>query len=118
VLGLFVGTLIDRFDRWRTVVATESLSLLSAAALAVLTLSGSVTVWELYLLATLQGVVSALDSPARHALVFEMVGVDDLPNASRAQLEPRDAGAHPRPGDRGRRDRARGRRRCLRDQRR
>jgi hypothetical protein len=45
VLGLFVGTLIDRLDRRRTVIVTESLSMLIAATLAALTLGGVVTVW-------------------------------------------------------------------------
>lgn len=81
VLGLFVGSLLDRVDRRRAVIVTESTSLLIAAALAGLTLSGGVTVWEIYLLAVVQGIVGAFDAPARQALVFEMVGPDDLPNA-------------------------------------
>ena len=81
VLGLFVGTLLDRLDRRRTVITTESLGMVNAAVLAALTLSGAVTVWEIYLLAALQGVVGTVDGPARQALVFEMVGVEDLPNA-------------------------------------
>ncbi len=81
VLGLFVGTALDRFDVRRTVLATETLSMLIAAALAVLTLSGQIVVWEVYALAVTGGVVAALDGPARHALVFQMVGPADLPNA-------------------------------------
>ena len=46
-----------------------------------LTLGGLITVWEIYALAVIGGVVAALDGPARHALVFQMVGPDDLPNA-------------------------------------
>src|SRR3954469_5238906 len=81
VLGLFVGTALDRFDVRRTALTTETLSMLIALALAVLTLSGQITVWEIYALAVTGGVVAALDGPARHALVFQMVGPDDLPNA-------------------------------------
>jgi MFS family permease len=81
VLGLFVGTVLDRFDVRRTALATETLSMLLALAMAVLTLGGIVTVWEIYALAVAGGVVAALDGPARHALVFQMVGPDDLPNA-------------------------------------
>ncbi len=81
VLGLFVGTLLDRRDLRRTVITTEFLSMLIAASLATLTLTGAVRVWEIYLLALIQGVVGAVDSPARQALVFRMVGPDDLPNA-------------------------------------
>jgi len=81
VLGLFVGTVLDRYDLRRTVMKTEAFSMLNAAALATLTLTGVVNVWEIYLLAVVQGVVGAVDAPARHSLVFQMVGPDDLPNA-------------------------------------
>jgi MFS family permease len=81
VLGLFVGTVLDRFDVRRTTIACEVLSALIALAFAVLTLGGWITTWEIYLLAVVGGVVAALDGPARHALVFQMVGPKDLPNA-------------------------------------
>jgi MFS family permease len=81
VLGLFVGTLIDRLDVRRTAMVCEFLSMIAAAALAVLTLLGVITVWELYFLAVVQGVINAVDGPARHALIFQMVGPEDLHNA-------------------------------------
>jgi MFS family permease len=81
VLGLFVGTLMDRFEVRRVALVAESGQLVIAAAFAVLTLSGAITVWEIYTLAVLQGIGQAVGGPARHALVFQMVGKDDLANA-------------------------------------
>ena len=81
VLGLFVGTLLDRFDLRRVSIVCESVSLVFAAALAALTLSGTVVVAEVFVLAGLQGIVNAVDGPARHSLIFRMVGPRDLPNA-------------------------------------
>ena len=81
IVGLFVGTLLDKLDVWRTAVVCEALSLVAAAVLAALTLAHVVTVWEVYVLVGAQGVVNALDGPARHSLVFRMVGANDLPNA-------------------------------------
>ncbi len=81
ILGLFVGTLLDRFDLRRTAITCESLSLVIAATLAALTLGGVVTVGEVFVLAGLQGIVNAVDGPARHSLIFQMVGPKDLPNA-------------------------------------
>jgi MFS family permease len=81
VLGLFVGTVLDRFDVRRTAILCESVSLVLAMALAALTLGGVVTVTEVFVLAALQGIVNAVDGPARHSLVFQMVGRKDLPNA-------------------------------------
>ena len=81
VFGLFVGTILDRYDVRRTAIVCESLSLVTAAALAVLTIVGVVTVTELFALAGVQGLINAVDGPARHSLVFQMVGPEDLPNA-------------------------------------
>lgn len=81
VFGLFVGTLIDRLDVRRTAIACEFLSMVTAVALATLTLAHVISVWELYFLAGTQGVVNALDGPARHSLIFQMVGPEDLHNA-------------------------------------
>lgn len=81
VLGLFVGTLIDRFGPRRVALYAENAQLIVAAMLAALTLAGWVTVWEIYVLAVLQGIGQAIGGPARHALVFQMVGPEDLPNA-------------------------------------
>ena len=81
VLGLFVGTLIDRFGARRVALYAENAQLVVAAMLAGLTLAGWVTVWEIYVLAVLQGIGQAVGGPARHALVFQMVGSEDLPNA-------------------------------------
>jgi MFS family permease len=81
VLGLFVGTLFDRFEVRRVALWTEWASLATAGALAALTLAHVVTVWEIFLFAGLLGVAQAVGGPARHALVFEMVGPEDLANA-------------------------------------
>lgn len=80
-LGLFVGTVLDRHDVRKVAIASETLALLNAAALATLTLTHVVTVWEIYVLAVFQGVIQSVDGPARHSLVFEMVGPSDLANA-------------------------------------
>jgi MFS family permease len=81
VLGLFVGTLIDRFEVRRIALSCEVMQLGVAASLAVLALSHVITVWQIYLLAVLQGILQAVGGPARHALVFQMVGRADLANA-------------------------------------
>jgi MFS family permease len=58
------------------------LSLLQSAALAVLTLSGRITVTDILVLQVVQGIINAFDTPARQAFVVEMVeDRSDLPNA-------------------------------------
>ena len=54
---------------------------MNAALLAVLALTGLIQVWQLYVLGFVQGIAIALDAPARHTLVFQIVGRDDLTNA-------------------------------------
>ncbi len=81
IFGLFVGSVIDRFDVRRLLLVTESLLSVAAATLAVLTLTGAVALWQVYVIAIFQGLVLVLDNPSRHTLVFRIVGEADLPNA-------------------------------------
>ncbi len=81
LLGLFAGQVIDRFDARRLLIRTESTLILTAATLSALTLTGRVELWHVYALGSLQGVISVFGNPARHALVFRIVGPADLPNA-------------------------------------
>ncbi|HPC83708.1 MAG TPA: MFS transporter [Thermoanaerobaculaceae bacterium] len=75
------GVLVDRFPRRRLVLLTQTASLVQATVLAVLTLSGTVQVWQLLALALLQGLVDTLDMPARQTLQVDLVGVADLQSA-------------------------------------
>jgi MFS family permease len=78
----FAGVLVDRMDRRRMLVLTQAASLLQSAALAVLTLAGTVTVVQIVILQVLQGIINAFDTPARQAFVSEMVDDRrDLANA-------------------------------------
>jgi len=75
------GSVADRLNRHRIIIATQISAMVLAAILTVLTLSGHVQVWHVFLLASLLGVVNAFDIPARQAFVVEMVGKEDLMNA-------------------------------------
>jgi MFS family permease len=80
-LALVGGAVADRVDLKRMVVVCETVLALVAATLAVLALTDVIAAWQLYALGLVQGVALALDAPARHTLVFRIVGRDDLPNA-------------------------------------
>src|SRR5215211_3498762 len=47
-LGLWGGLLVDRLDRRKTIIATQAVSAVLAAALAVLTISGVVELWMVF----------------------------------------------------------------------
>ena len=75
------GAVADRRNRHRLLLATQTSAMLLALLLAALTLGGAVRIWEIFLLATLLGVVNAFDIPTRQSFVVEMVGRKDLANA-------------------------------------
>jgi MFS family permease len=81
VLAPIGGTIADSFSRHRILITTQILAMLLAFALAILTLTGSVAVWHVYVLAALLGVVNAFDIPSRQAFVADLVGREDLVNA-------------------------------------
>jgi MFS family permease len=81
LLGLWGGTVVDRVDRRRLLVATQSAQALLAAVLGGLAIAGVVQLWMVYALALALGVVTVLDNPARQALVGEMVRPADYVNA-------------------------------------
>jgi MFS family permease len=81
-LGPIAGVWIDRWDRHRTVIWTQVLSMVQSLALAYLALAHIITVWEIVALALMQGLVNAIDMPARQSFVIEMVDHrEDLGNA-------------------------------------
>jgi MFS family permease len=72
-LAPFAGVWVDRWNRHRTLVVTQILSMLQSFALAALALAGIITIREVIWLGLAQGVINAFDMPARQAFVIEMV---------------------------------------------
>lgn len=81
LLSPVAGAVVDRRNRHRIVIGTQTASMILAFVLAALTLLHIVTVWQVFVLASLLGFVNAFDIPARQAFIVEMVGKDDLMNA-------------------------------------
>ncbi len=75
------GITADRGNRQRIVIGTQTASMILAFALAALTLSHTVRVWHIFVLAALLGVVNAFDIPGRQSFLVDMVGKEDLMNA-------------------------------------
>jgi MFS family permease len=80
-LAAFGGVLADRHNRLRIVVGTQTASMILAFTLAGLTLTGTIQIWHVFVLASLLGVVNAIDIPTRQTFVADMVPREDLPNA-------------------------------------
>lgn len=81
ILSPVAGAVADRYPRRRSMIVIQTLMMLQAFPLAILTLTNRVQVWHIIVLAVLLGVVSAFDIPVRQAFVAEMVERDDLLNA-------------------------------------
>ena len=81
LLGPFGGLAADRFDKRRLLYVTQAAGGVLALTLGILDVTHVVELWQIYVLATLLGVVNLFDNPARQTFVMEMVGRDDLPNA-------------------------------------
>ncbi|MET0624348.1 MAG: MFS transporter [Pyrinomonadaceae bacterium] len=81
VCSLVGGVVADAVDRKRLIVITQTVMLLSAAALAAVTASGGEQVWPIYALTALSSAAVAFDNPARQALLPALVPARDFPNA-------------------------------------
>jgi MFS family permease len=76
------GVIVDRGNRHRLLVATQTLAMAQSLALATLTLTGFVKIWHVIALSAFQGMINVFDMPARQAFVVEMVEKrEDLSNA-------------------------------------
>ncbi|MGH8010599.1 MAG: MFS transporter, partial [Candidatus Binatia bacterium] len=80
-LGLHAGVVADRFSRYRVVLVTQVLAMLQALILGVLTLSGAITVWQVFVLALVAGALQTFEMPARQSFLQEIVGREDLTSA-------------------------------------
>jgi len=81
-VGPVAGVWVERLNRRKLLVWTQAAASLQSLALATLTLAHVITLWEIMVLATLQGLINALDMPARQSFLVQMVeDRNDLCNA-------------------------------------
>jgi MFS family permease len=80
-VSLVGGALADAVDRRRLLMFSQVVMALTGAGLLWNSLSDSTAIWPLVVLSAINAGVSAIDSPARHALVPGLVGRALLPSA-------------------------------------
>lgn len=78
---LFSGAIVDRFSKRRLLIVTQSLLMLQALALALLTFFHCEQYWLLLLLCTALGLTTTVDMPARLSFFMDLVGKEDIMNA-------------------------------------
>jgi len=81
LLSLFSGVLVDRLDKRLILVFTQISFMFLAFILAILTQFNIITVNLILLISLINGIFLSLDAPARQAMVFELVGKENILNA-------------------------------------
>jgi MFS family permease len=81
VLAPVAGLVADRVPKQRLLQLTNLAMAVPALVLGVLTVTGQVQLWQVYVLAFVLGSAAVFDAPARQSFVSEMVTPDDLTNA-------------------------------------
>jgi MFS family permease len=81
LLGPYGGVIADRVDKLRLMTVLQVAMGVQALVLGVLTVTGSVRLWEIGVLAALLGLNNAFENPARQSFMLEMVGPENLRNA-------------------------------------
>ncbi len=81
LFALIGGSVADRVDKRRFLLVTQSLSMLLAFLLGILTITGVIQVWMIVVLAFCSGTILSFDQPTRSALVPTLVPGEDLMNA-------------------------------------
>ncbi len=82
VLSPLAGVYIDRLERRRVLMATNSIAFVQASAMFTVVATGTVQPWHLIAGNLVLGIVASCDSPARQSILVELVGgKSDLPNA-------------------------------------
>lgn len=81
LFSLLGGTMADRIDRRRLLVATNLFLMTTATLLAVLALTGRIRIWQVFIIAGLNSLVQSFDMPARHSMVPSLVDEREVLNA-------------------------------------
>ena len=82
LVGPFAGVWVERLNRRKLLVWTQAAAAAQSLAMAALTLAHVITLWEIIVLAALQGLINAFDMPARQSFLVQMVeDRSDLGNA-------------------------------------
>jgi len=89
LLAPLAGVYVDRWNRHRMLVVTQILFMIQSFVLAVLTLTGVITVPWILVLSVIGGAINAFDVPCRQSFVVSMIeNKEDLGNIGSAlQLE-------------------------------
>jgi MFS family permease len=81
LLAPYGGVIADRVDKRKMMIGLQTAMGVQALILGLLTVTGTVRVWQIGVLAVLLGLNNAFENPSRQSFMLEMVGPDHLRNA-------------------------------------
>lgn len=81
LFGIYGGWLADRFPRQKLLIIVQTLAMVQALSLGILTVSGWVQPWHILVLALALGLVQAVETPVRQSFISQLVEREDLTNA-------------------------------------
>ena len=81
ILAPYAGVIADRVNKRKLIIGVQAGMAVLALILGILTVTGAVRLWEVYVLAAALGIATAFDNPTRQAFVMELVGPDHVRNA-------------------------------------
>jgi len=92
VLGVWFGSLADRYDCRKIIIASQAAFIAASLAWAVLFLSGTLQTWHAVVLLIVHGLAGALWAPASQLLIHDIVGRDELQSGVRLSSTGRSIG--------------------------
>lgn len=81
LFSLVAGVIADNFNRRNILFITQSTMMLAAVGLGLLTASGEIEIWHIYLLTGIQAMASSFDGPARQSMIPNLLPRSLYPNA-------------------------------------
>lgn len=81
LFSLYAGVIADRHNKFRLIVAGQSILLVQALILWYIASSPYLNIWWMIGLAGVNGIVTAFETPTRQSFIADLVGKDDLRSA-------------------------------------
>ena len=81
LIGPWGGLIADLLPKHRLIITTQFLQIFPPLVWWVLTDTGAIRIWMVYVIVFMRGLVNVVDNPARQSFITEIVGTDRIVNA-------------------------------------
>jgi len=81
LFSLYGGVIVDRVNKRKLLIVTQSLTAIASLAIAILISLGEITLWHLIVAAVANGLILSFDLPGRQAIIPQLVEQPQIMNA-------------------------------------